>query len=249
MGQGGFRRVGGAEARGDARVPRRRARVAAVATVAAGAAAAQVVRAAPRPRALPPAAAALARVLRPLAAPPRLVHRLHCAAGEVVRDVLLHAGVGAPLADRAAARVAPPRADQRNARATGRACRAAGTTSCSRCTRRLSSGSTPSSPHAPSPSRRATTAARASSTRRRPPTRRRRRAARRRAAAAGGAAAGGGKAGKRGGRRGTRHDGSAARPRAAGQRERRWPSRAFCPGSCAVAVQGRSTSSRTLGSW
>ena len=34
---------------------------------------------------------------------------------EVVRDVLLHAGVGAPLADRAA-RVAPPRADQRNAR-------------------------------------------------------------------------------------------------------------------------------------
>ena len=33
--------------------------------------------------------------------------------------MLLHAGVGAPLADRAAARVAPPRADQRNARATG----------------------------------------------------------------------------------------------------------------------------------
>ena len=126
---------------------------------------------------------------------------------EVVRDVLLHAGVGAPLADRAAARVAPPRADQRNARATGRAlprrwhdqllalyspfverlyaviaARAIAVTPCDhRGTRFLD---TP-------PPANASAAARGAA---------------RRAAAPGGAAAGGGKAGKRGGRQ--RHGGS-----------------------------------------
>ena len=159
---------------------------------------------------------------------------------EVVRDVLLHAGVGAPSP------TAPPRASRRRAPTSatrarrGARCRAAGTTSCSRCTRRLSSGSTPSSPHAPSPSRRATTAARASSTRRRPPTRRRRRAAQRgapprraarRPAAARRASAAAGR-----GTPARRVCGAAAR----GRLPARAPaaSRAFCPGSCAVASAG-----------